>query len=138
LFVLPFALGLTAAPHVGAATVNVDCSTGGAVGPILNGLKSGDVVLVQGTCQENILIPAQLQHITLDGQRKATVKAPDPGRPAIQVLGREVTIKGFTVIGGLFGIAVNRAATAVIDANTIRNAVHTGIEVSLRRHEATI
>src|SRR5215204_2215973 len=99
LFVLPFALGLTAAPHVGAATVNVDCSTGGTVGPTLNGLKSGDVVLVQGTCQENILIPAQLQHITLDGQRKATVKAPDPGRPAIQVLGREVTIKGFTVIG---------------------------------------
>jgi parallel beta-helix repeat protein len=130
LFVLPFALGLTAAPHVGAATVNVDCSTGGAVGPILNGLKSGDVVLVQGTCQENILIPAQLQHITLDGQRKATIKAPDPDRPAIQVLGREVTIKGFIVIGGLFGIAINRAATAVIDANTIQNAVHTGLEVS--------
>lgn len=130
LFVLPFALGLTAAPHAGAATVNVDCSTGGAVGPSLNGLKSGDVVLVQGTCQENILIPAQLQHITLDGQRKATIKAPDPGRPAIQVLGREVTIKGFTVIGGLFGIAINRGATAVIDANTIQNAVHTGLEVS--------
>jgi len=52
------------------------------VGPILDGLKSGDVVLVQGTCQENILIQAQLQHITLDAQRKATIKAPDPDKPA--------------------------------------------------------
>ena len=46
------------------------------------------------------------------------------------MLGREITVKGFTVIGGLFGIAVNRGATAVIDANTIQNAVHTGLEVS--------
>jgi parallel beta-helix repeat protein len=129
LFVVP-ALGLTAARHIDAATVNIDCNTGGAVGPILNGLKNGDVLLVQGTCQENILIPAQLQHITLDGQRKATIKAPDPGQPAIQVLGREVTIKGFTVIGGSFGIAINRGATAVVDANTIQNARHTGVEVS--------
>ena len=125
-----FVLGLTVAPHIGAATVNVDCNAGGAVGPILNGLKTGDVVLVQGTCQENILIQAQLSTITLDGQRKATIKAPDPGQPAIQVLGREITIKGFTVIGGSFGIAINRGATAVIDANTIENAANTGLEVS--------
>ena len=125
-----FVLGLTAVPHIGAATVTVDCTAGGAVGPILNGLKTGDVLLVQGTCQENILIQAQLQHITLDGQRKATIKAPDPGQPAIQVLGREITIKGFTVIGGSFGIAINRGATAVIDGNTIENATNTGLEVS--------
>jgi len=125
-----FALGRTAAPHIGAATVNVDCNAGGAVGPILNGLKTGDVVLVQGICQENILIQAQLSTVTLDGQRKATIKAPDAGQPAIQVLGREITIKGFTVIGGSFGIAINRGATAVIDANTIENAANTGLEVS--------
>src|SRR6266480_1111235 len=104
-------LGLTAVPHIGAATVNVDCNAGGAVGPILNGLKTGDVVLVQGTCQENLVIQAQLSDIILDGQRKATIKAPDPGQPAIQVLGREITIKGFTVIGGSVGIAINRGAT---------------------------
>lgn len=128
-------LGLAAAPgkcssHIGAATVNVDCNAGGAVGPILTGLKIGDVVFVQGTCQENILIQAQLQDITLDGQRKATIKARDPGQPVIQVLGREITIKGLTIIGGSFGIAINRGATAVIDANTIENAANTGLEVS--------
>jgi len=123
-------LGLSATPHVGAATVTVDCDAGGAVGRILNDLKIGDVLLVQGTCQENILIQAQLQHITLDGQRKATIKATDSAQPAIQVLGREITIKGFTVVGGSFGIAINRGATAVIDGNTIENAANTGLEVS--------
>ena len=126
LFFVPFALGLIIAPGIGAATVNVDCSTGGGVGRIVNRLKTGDVVLVQGTCQENILIQAHLQHITLDGRRRA----PDASQPAIQVLGREITIKGFTVIGGSFGIAINRGATAVIDANTIQNAANTGLEVS--------
>jgi nitrous oxidase accessory protein NosD len=128
--VLPVALGLTAAPYLGAATVNVDCNTGGAIGSTLNGLKNGDVLMVQGTCRENILLQAQLQNITLDGQRRAAIRAPDPGQPAIQVLGREVTIKGFTVIGGSFGVAIHRGATAVVDANTIQDAANTGLEVS--------
>ena len=123
-------LGLTAAPKIGATTVNVDCNKGGAVGPILSRLKPGDVVLVHGTCQENILIQPELQRITLDGQRKATIKAPYPDQPAIQVLGREVTIKGFTVTGGSFGIAINRGATAVVDTNTIEYAANTCLEVS--------
>jgi parallel beta-helix repeat protein len=123
-------LGLTAAGKVGATTVNVDCNKGGAVGSILNRLKPGDVVLVYGTCQENILIQPELQRITLDGQSKAAIKAADARRPAIQVLGREVTIKGFTVTGGSFGIAINRGATATIDANTIQYATNTGLEVS--------
>ena len=123
-------LGLTAAPQIGAAPVNVDCNAGGAVGPILSRLKPGDVVLVRGTCRENVLIQAEHQRITIDGQGKATISAPDARQPAIQVLGREVTIKGFTVTGGQFGIAINRGGTAVIDNNTVRNASHSGIEVS--------
>ena len=85
------------------------------MGSILDRLKPGDAVLVHGTCRENILIQPELQRITLDGQGKATIKAADARRPAIQVLGREVTIKGFTVTGGSFGIAINRGETLVID-----------------------
>jgi nitrous oxidase accessory protein NosD len=125
-----FLAGLTAAPQTGTATVTVDCNNGGTVGRILNSLKIGDVVLVRGTCRENVLIQAELQRITIDGQGKATIDAPDARQPAIQVLGREITIKGLTVIGGLFGVAINRGATAIIDNNTIRNAAHSGIEVS--------
>jgi parallel beta-helix repeat protein len=129
-FIILFFIGLTAVPKIGATTVNVDCNRGGVVGRILSRLKPGDVVVVHGTCQENILIHAELQRITLDGQRKATIKAADIRQPAIQVLGREVTIKGFTVTGGSFGIAINRGATAVIDTNTIQYAANSGVEVS--------
>jgi hypothetical protein len=127
---IAFALGLFAVSRVEAATVTVDCDSGGTVETILGGLKAGDVLLVQGTCRENILIQAQIFHVTLDGRQRATIRAQDPGRPAIQVLGREITIKGFNVIGGSFGIAINRGASAVIDGNKVTNAANTGIEVS--------
>ena len=124
------ALGPAAAAQPVAATVTVDCGNGGAVGPMLSNLRPGDVVVVHGTCRENLLMQPELQRITIDGQGKATIHATDAREPAIQVLGREVTIKGFTVIGGYFGIAINRGATAVIDNNIIRGAAHSGIEVS--------
>jgi parallel beta-helix repeat protein len=122
--------GLAAAPQASAATVDVDCNAGKSVGAILSSLKSGDVVLVQGTCQENVLLPPELNSVTFDGRGKAIIKAVHSDRPAIQVLGREIVIKGFTVIGGTFGIAINRGATAVIDSNTIQDAVITGLEIS--------
>ena len=116
--------------HVRAATVNIECDRGGAIGPILPTLKPGDVILVQGTCRENLLIQPEVQRITLDGQGKTTIDPPDARRPAVQVLGREITIKGFTVSGGTFGITMSRGATGTVDRNTVRNATISGLEVS--------
>ncbi|HEY2993295.1 MAG TPA: right-handed parallel beta-helix repeat-containing protein [Methylomirabilota bacterium] len=129
-FIVLLGLGVIAAPQTDAATVNVDCNNGGAVGPALASLKPGDVLLVHGTCRENVVIPAELHDITLEGQAKATINAPDARQPAIQVLGREITIKNLTVSGGQFGIGINRGATAIVDNNTIENAALTGLEVS--------
>ena len=123
-------LGLTGVSRVAAETVTVACDTGAAVGPVLARLKPDDVVLVQGTCRENILIQAGVNHITVDGQGKATILAPDARQPAVQVLGREITIKGLTVSGGQFGIAINRGATAIVEGNTMENAALSGLEVS--------
>ena len=125
-----FALCLSAVPHLGAATVNVDCNAGATIGSILGSVKPGDIIFVQGTCRENLLIQSEVLRITLDGQGKSTIDAPDARRPGVQVLGREVTIKGFTVTGGTFGIAINRGATGTIDRNTVRNAAISGLEVS--------
>ena len=129
-FMVLFGLLLIAASQVLAATVAVDCDAGGALGPTLAGLKPGDVLSVQGTCRENIVIPADLHDITVDGQGKATVAATDTRRPAVQVLGREITLKGLTVTGGQFGIAINRGATAVVENNTMQEAALSGLEVS--------
>lgn len=112
-----------------AGTIKVDCDAGNALGTALRNLKPGDIVLLHGTCRENIVIQPEVQCITVDGQRQTTINPPDSNQPAIQVLSREVTIKGLTVAGGTFGIAINRGATAVIDGNTVRNATISGIEV---------
>ena len=79
---------------------------------------------------ENVVIQSELQRITIDGQGTAIVKPPDARQPAIQVLGREITIRGFTTNGGFSGIAINRGGTAIIDHNTIENASEMGLEVS--------
>ena len=110
--------------------MNVDCDAGASIGSMLGSVKPGDTILVQGTCRENLLIQPEVLRITLDGQGKSTIDAPDARRPAVQVLGREVTIKGFTVTGGTFGIAINRGATGTIDRNIVRNAAISGLEVS--------
>jgi nitrous oxidase accessory protein NosD len=115
------ALTLFAVAPTSAATITVDCNTGAAIGPAIGKLKPGDVLLVQGTCRENVLIHSEINGVTVDGQGKATIIAIDARQPAIHVLGREITIKGFTVTGGFFGIAVNRGGTALID-NTIEGA----------------
>jgi len=123
-------LGLAVVSRVTAETVTVDCNTGGALGPVLSRLQRGDVVLVQGTCRENVLIQAGVNHITLDGQGKGTIHAPDARQPGVQVLGREITIKRLTLTGGQFGIAINRGATAIVEGNTMQNAALSGLEVS--------
>jgi hypothetical protein len=123
-------LGLVAAPPQRGTILNVDCDAGGAIASVLSGLKPGDAILVHGTCRENLVIQSEGQRITLDGQEKTTIGAPDSRRPAVQVLGREITIRGFIVTGGSFGIAINRGATATLDHNTVRNATNSGFEVS--------
>lgn len=121
-------------PHAASQTstvpYRVDCDKGETISHILRETKPGDSIIVQGTCRENLLIQPETLRISLDGQNKAIIKASNAQSPAIQILGREITVKGFTVDGGSFGIAINRNAMATVERNVIQNSGMSGIEVS--------
>lgn len=106
-----------------AASIRVDCEAGGKIGAALVNMKPGDTLLVKGTCRENVVITTEMARLILDGQGTATIDAPDFGRGAIDVTGRDITIRGFTITGGRHGINVVRGSTAIIANNVIH---HTG------------
>jgi len=112
-----------------AATVQVDCSST-RLQAAIEKTKPGDTLLVSGTCKENLVIHEEVARITLDGQGKATINSPDEGKPTIEVRGRGITIKGFTVTGGSPGIRVMWGGQAVIDGNTVQGAAWIGIAVA--------
>ena len=96
----------------------------------LRTLKPGDTLLVNGICNENVIITEDLQHIILNGQGVATVGGPDAGAPTITVRGRGITIRGFfSITGGQDAIRIERGGTATIADNTIQNSGRNGILV---------
>jgi len=102
-----------------AATVTVDCDAGGTIGGMLGSLKAGDTLIVTGTCREHVVIPADVTGVTLDGQKRATIQGTGPARDTILVLGKNITIRGFTLTGGRDGVHLSGPASVVIDANLI-------------------
>lgn len=115
-----------------AATVTVDCDAGGTIMGALAGVKPGDTVLASGTCKEHVNIAPEITRITLDGQKKTTIH--HPGGPALSqhavyIRGKEITIKGFTVTGGLDGIHLSGPASTVIDGNVVVKNRGRGIHI---------
>ena len=112
-----------------AATSSIDCSSA-SLQAAIDKAKPGDTIFVNGTCNENLNILEEVQRITLDGQGKATINGPDKNTATITVLGRGITIKGFTVRGGQRGILVFRGGTAVVEGNTVENVAAHGVQVA--------
>ncbi|MBI2987513.1 MAG: right-handed parallel beta-helix repeat-containing protein, partial [Deltaproteobacteria bacterium] len=97
-----------------------------------------DILLVSGTCNENIVIRDDVLRIPLDGQGTATISGPDATLDTIDVRGRGITIRGFNVTGGRDGIRIFRGGTAAnIDGNSIQSTGRNGISVS-RNSSASI
>jgi len=127
---LSLTLVMLALPSAGAAaTVAVDCDTGGKLQTAVNAAQPGDTVLVHGVCNENITVRDELARITIDGQGSATIHGPNAGAATFTVLGRNITIRGFTITGGRQGISVLRGGSALIDSNTIQESAGFGIIV---------
>jgi parallel beta-helix repeat protein len=115
-----------------AATISVDCDTGGTIMSALARVQPGDTVLVSGYCKEHVNIAPELARITLDGQKKSTIHHPGGTQTSPHALynrGKEITIKGFTVTGGLDGIHLSGPASAVLDGNIVVKNSGRGIHI---------
>ncbi len=128
--------GLVGSAHaaLAPATVMVDCDAGGKIQTALNAAQSGDTILAHGVCNENVSVRDELARITIDGQGSATIHGPNAGAASITILGRNITIKGFTITGGRQGIIVLRGGSALIDGNTIQESSGQGIFVIQNGH----
>jgi parallel beta-helix repeat protein len=113
-----------------AANVKLTCNDKNTIGNAVKKLKPGDTLSVTGTCNENLVILEDVVRVVLDGQGKATIQGQDKAIPAVEVRGRGITIKGFTVTGGRDGIVVNRGGQAVIDRNTVQGTARFGVQVN--------
>jgi hypothetical protein len=115
-----------------AATVSVDCDAGNTITVALGNVRPGDTVLVSGTCNEQVSFAPELVRITLDGQKKTTIQHPGKGAPSphtVFIRGKDITIKGITVIGGLDGIHLAGPASAELDGNVVNKAARAGIHI---------
>ena len=121
------------------AAAHVKCGQDGAVeaddrrGPLQRAIDTArphTSILVSGTCQENVTIPLGKDGITLDGGGSAAITAIDPTQPAVLVRAQDITVRGFTIAGGLGGVAVTQGGRALIDGNVIRDSGFYGVVVS--------
>ncbi len=108
--------------------VSISCSSDSLQSAINNAL-TGQTLSVSGTCNENVLVRNDKVRVFLEGGGTATINASDPTRPAIDVRGKAVSIRHFTITGGSSGIEVERGSNAVIEQNIIQNTFGSGVAV---------
>jgi parallel beta-helix repeat protein len=113
-----------------AKVLKVTCSAKKGLNASIIKLKPGDTLAVTGTCNENVVIPAQIHGVTIDGQGTATINGIDPTGITLINRGTDNTITNIIIAGGQTGIQVQRNSSATIDGVTINGVGGTGILVS--------
>jgi len=116
----------------GPLTLTVDCSKGQT---IAHALEQGDarkelVVIVRGTCNENVAINRDKVTLQGDPGTGATVNAPNASANAIAVAGADIGIVGLTVTGGSNGISAIGVPGFGVQGSIIQNAAQYGIRVT--------
>jgi parallel beta-helix repeat protein len=118
-------------PSSGNAQADVTCTGSGTpLQAAIDAAGTGDTITVTGPCNENVVIGPGKHVLTLQGINPATIDGPLDTSPTIRSLGREITITGFTITGGLDGIQVIRGGTATINGNIIEGTARFGVNVS--------
>lgn len=125
------AVGLLPVASAQTLTVTVDCSRGQT---IAGALRQGDarkplVVIVRGTCNENVSIARN--DVTLRGQpgTGATINGPDASVDTIVILKDLVNIEDLEVTGGFNGIRLQGPSSAGVRRVTVRGTASNGMMV---------
>lgn len=109
--------------YAAVVTTTVNCNEGQSIG---EALKQGGpfnplVVIVQGTCNENVVITRD--DVTLQGDPGAAVTAANPALDTILVDGaRRIVLDHLTVTGGRNCIAGGRGATFTVQNSAIQES----------------
>ena len=118
-------------PSAGEAVTNIaNCELPKSLQDAINKLKPGDILLVSGTCNENVTINQSIEGITIDGQGTAAINGPDTTRSTVGINGRNIILTGFTITGGENGVGITRGGTATITNCTIQGSIRDGIVAS--------
>jgi parallel beta-helix repeat protein len=121
--------GTAAALPTSTLTVTANCGQGQTISDTLKQGAAGQplMVVVQGTCNENLVVDRD--DVTLQGDPSVggAVNGPDAGVDAIIVTGRRVTITGLTVTGGKNAIRAVAASAMTVQNSTIQNSGRNGI-----------
>jgi parallel beta-helix repeat protein len=115
-----------------AATLSVDCDSGATITAALAAVKPGDTVKVIGTCKEQVSFAPEMVRITLDGQKKTRIEHPGKSAPSphgVFIRGKDITVKGVTVTGGLDGIHLSGPASAEVEGCVVTKVSGRGIHI---------
>jgi parallel beta-helix repeat protein len=113
----------------------VDCSAGETIAAAVAVAKAGDTLTIRGVCKENVIIPAEVTRITLNGHGLASIShptgitTPGPSAHVVYIRGRGITVTGFRIHGGADGIHLSGPAHAVIHGNVISGNRGRGVHV---------
>jgi len=116
-------------PSVGLGQTTVNCPGDNLQSALIAAPSFGQTILVNGICNENIVIPWDKFNLTLDGGGEATINGLNSTLATVKVGARYASIKGLNITGGFSGIQVTTGTTANIDGNTIQSGIY-GIVVA--------
>jgi hypothetical protein len=112
-----------------ARTISVNCNEGQTIAGRMLFTLPGDTLLVNGICNEQVVLREHRVGLTLAGQPGAEIRAPDNTSPAVSIRARGTVLRGFRISGGRHGVAVQDGAQALIDGNVIELNQEDGINV---------
>lgn len=119
---------LSFAPIADGATIDVACPAQ-TVQSGIDIAQPGDMVVVTGTCNENLIVRNEKQRFFILGNGTATLNGPSASSPTLNVRGKGIFIGGFTITGGSRGVQLNRNSNAIITDNTIQSTGGDGVVV---------